>query len=189
MDTSFIKPIFLKLFQVGNTLFPVYSIPIPIHLCVCNFPMCYCGCNFDILSYPKCICNPFFRFCKNCDKSLAFCKNSIMLRCFLGQDMCKMLRFTDSCSCNNLECRLNKPTLIIKKQVMINDITITNVYVVNIYFVDKKQMYIKTSNEIQSQIILDIEKLLCDAFLQYPAVFMKYIEIKDEMICNLTGLD
>jgi hypothetical protein len=112
-----------------------------------------------------------------------------MLRCFLGQDMCKFIRFIESCSCNNLECRLNKPALIIKKQVMINDIIINNVYIVNIYFVDiKKQSFIKTSIEIQSQIILDIVKIISDSLLEYPAVFIKHIK-KDEMICNLKDLD
>ena len=117
-----IKPIFIDhALSRDKILYQIFVVPTVAQLCFCISPTCPCGCNYDILSFPKCVCNPAERKCINCDKKLAFCHNGLLLRCFYSSDISNNIRFTEKCSCEGVECLLGQYKLFTKKEYYIGN--------------------------------------------------------------------
>ena len=156
------KPIFIDYAsKPDKTTYPIFVVPSVAHLCFCNFPSCPCGCNYNVLSFPKCVCNPAERKCINCTKKLAFCRNGFLLRCFFSSDVSSNMRFIEKCSCEGVECLLGQYTLFTKKEYYTGDGKYQlMLYENKIYFADLDEKLVRGSPDLEMKFVQNFPKYL-----------------------------
>ena len=188
MNDYVFQPIYLKLILINNKYYSLYAVLENIGLCICSNPVCHCGCTYDIQSFPKCTCLQHIRKCVNCNQKMTFCRNGLLLRCFLGQDMTNYIRFTNKCSCGNLECHLDYPVFLIRKEFNFQNKNYSGVFIINIYLRDINLIFFKASKQIHNEVIIKMPDILIQASLEYPLFFSKFIR-KDVMFSNLANIE
>ena len=155
------NPIFIDYAKLEDMAYPIYVVPVVSQLCFCNFPFCPCGCNYNVLSFPNCVCNPAERKCMNCNKKLAFCRNGLLLRCFFSSDISNNIRFTEKCSCEGVECLLGQYKLFSKKEYYTGNQNYKVIlYENNIYYADSVGRLDRGSTDLEMKFVLNFPKYL-----------------------------